>query len=65
MVHHYTICGRQESLTQIEGTEFIKKIKKNVGYQTTFVPDEVEPDQALWDGGYKTDFLHSVIFIIF
>ena len=25
MVHHYTICGRQESLTQIEGSEFIKQ----------------------------------------
>ena len=41
------------------------KIKHNAGYQTTVVPDEVEPDQELWGGGYSTDFLHSIIFIIF
>ena len=41
------------------------KIKKNAGYQTTFVPDEVEPDWALWGGGYETDFLRCIIFIIF
>ena len=28
------------------------KMKQNAGYQTTFAPDEVEPDQALWGGVY-------------
>ena len=40
------------------------KMKRNAGYQTTFVPDEVEPDQELWGGAYKTNFLRSIIFII-
>ena len=28
------------------------KMKRNAGYQTTVVPDELEPDQALWGRGY-------------
>ena len=28
------------------------KMQQNAGYQTTFVTDEVKPDQELWGGGY-------------